>query len=119
MAIKFRVLEKGQSGVPGGGVKKFYASIVIDGEDGVDELVKDIEKFSSLSEPDIIGVIAALENSIRNRLANSIIVRLEKLGTFYLSLSSEGRETAKDVNLGCVKSVLPEQLRRNMLLLIN
>jgi predicted histone-like DNA-binding protein len=105
MAIKFKVIEKGQPGIPGGGVKKNYASMAIEGEDSIDELVKDIEKFSALSEPDIIGVIVALENSIQNRLANSRIVRLEKLGTFYPTLSSEGRDTAEEVNSGCVKSV--------------
>jgi len=32
MAIKFKVIERGQPGVPGGGEKKFYASAVMAGE---------------------------------------------------------------------------------------
>ena len=40
--------------------KKWYASIYNDGEISVDDLVKQIEKFSALSEADIKGVIIAL-----------------------------------------------------------
>jgi len=90
MPIKYKLVEKGQPGVIGGGEKKWYASIVNDGEMTVDDLVKSIEKFSALSEADIKGVIIALENVIQDALASSKIVRLEKLGTLYPSLSSEG-----------------------------
>lgn len=90
MPIKYRLLEKGEPGVAGGGTKKWYASVVTDGEVSIDELVKSIEKFSALSEADIRGVIIALENVIQDALANSKIVRLEKLGSLYPSLSSEG-----------------------------
>jgi DNA-binding protein, histone-like, putative len=105
MAIKFNVREKGQPGVVGGGTKKFYAAIVTDGEATVDELVKDIEKFSSLSEPDIRGVIVALENVIQNKLADGKIVRLEKLGSLYPTLSSEGVEKAEELTSNHIKEV--------------
>lgn len=90
MAIKYRLLEKGEPGVAGGGTKKWYASVVTDGEVSIDDLVKSIEKFSALSEADIRGVIIALENVIQDALADSKIVRLEKLGSLYPSLSSQG-----------------------------
>jgi predicted histone-like DNA-binding protein len=105
MAIKYKVIQKSQPGVTGGGTKKFYASIVTDGEATVDDLAKEIEKFSSLSEPDIYGVIIALENVIQNRLANSQKVRLQKLGTFYPALSSEGKDTEEEVDAHAVRSV--------------
>ncbi|GHT18382.1 hypothetical protein FACS189429_4830 [Bacteroidia bacterium] len=105
MAIKFKTVERGQPGVAGGGVKKYYASIVTDGEVTIDDLTKEIEKFSSLSEPDIRGVIIALENVIQNKLAESKIVRLEKLGTFYPAISSEGKTTAAEVTEHAIKGV--------------
>jgi len=101
----YKVIEKGQPGVVGGGVKKYYAGIVYDGEVVVDDLVVSIEKFSALSEPDIRGVIAALENVIQNQLADSKIVRLDKLGTFYPTISSEGKDKAEDVSSSAIKSV--------------
>lgn len=105
MTIKYCVREKGQPGVVGGGTKKFYASIVTDGEATVDDLVKDIEKFSSLSEPDIRGVITALENVIQTKLAEGRIVRLERLGSLYPTLSSEGMDKAEEVNSNSIKEL--------------
>lgn len=103
--IKFKVVQKGQPGVAGGGTKKYYANIITDGEATIDDLVKDIEKFSSLSEPDIRGVIVALENVIQNKLAEGKIVRLEKLGSLYPALSSEGVEKAEDLTSKNIKEV--------------
>lgn len=90
MAIDYKVVEKGQPGVVGGGEIKFYTQIVYGKEATVDELVKNIEKFSALSESDIRGVIYALENVAQGR-----IVRLEKLGSFYPTISSQGETEEK------------------------
>ena len=105
MAIKYKSIQKTQPGVAGGGVKKFYATVVVDGEVTVDDLVKEIEKFSSLSEPDIRGVIIALENVIQNKLADSKRVQLEKLGTFIPTMHSEGRDKEEEVNSHVIRSV--------------
>lgn len=64
----------------------------------IDDLVKAIEKFSALSEADIRGFIIALENVMQNALANSKIVRLDKIGSLYSSLSSEGTATPEEFN---------------------
>ncbi|MSN86263.1 HU family DNA-binding protein [Riemerella anatipestifer] len=105
MSIKYKVIERVQPGVAGGGDKKWYASVTTDGEVGIDDLTKQIEKFSALSEADIKAVIIALENVIQNALADSKIVRLEKLGTLYPTLSSGGATTEKDFNQSLIKSV--------------
>jgi predicted histone-like DNA-binding protein len=93
MAIKYKLVQKGEPGVVGGGTKKWYANIVNDGEMDIDDLVSEIEKFSALSEPDIKGVIVALENVIQKALADSKIVRLEKLGSLYPAISSSPADT--------------------------
>ena len=103
MPVKYKVIQRPQPGVAGGGTKKYYASVVNDGEFTIDEMVKEIEKFSALSEPDIRGVIIALENVIQTQLANSKIIRLEKLGSFFPTLSSEGETSADEVDNHSVK----------------
>ncbi|MPQ46199.1 DNA-binding protein [Marinifilum sp. N1E240] len=105
MSIDYKVMEKGQPGVVGGGVKKFYAQIVNGKEATIDEIVDDIEKFSALSEADIRGVIIALENEIQNKLAQGRIVRLEKIGSLYPSISSKGEDTADKVSAASIKKV--------------
>jgi predicted histone-like DNA-binding protein len=96
MAIKYKLVEKGEPGVVGGGTKKWYARCITDGELTIDDLVEQIEKFSALSEADIKGVIIALENVIQNAIADSKIVRLEKLGSLYPSISSKGANLEED-----------------------
>lgn len=105
MSIDYKVVEKGQPGVVGGGEKKFYAQIVNGKEVTMDELVAEIEKFSALSEADIRGVIIALENTIQSKLAQSRIVRLEKLGSLYPSISSSGELEAGKVNGNTIRRV--------------
>ena len=103
MSIKYTVIERGEPGVTGGGTKRWYAQVKTDGEMSVDDLVKEIEKFSALSEADIRGVIIALENVIQKELANSKIIRLDKLGSFYPSLSSGGAESEDKFNVNLIK----------------
>lgn len=105
MSIKFSVVERPQPGVKGGGTKKWYANAITNGELTIDDLAKQIEKFSALSEADIKGVIVALENVIQEALAESKIIRLDKLGSLYATLSSSSAPTEKEFHSGLIKSV--------------
>lgn len=98
MSIKYKLTQKGEPGVRGGGTKKWYATMATDGELTIDDLTKSIERFSALSEADIRGVIIALENVIQDALANSKIVRLEKLGSLYPGISSSGTDRKEEFN---------------------
>ncbi|MFA7686396.1 MAG: HU family DNA-binding protein [Moheibacter sp.] len=96
MSIKYRLIEKGQPGVAGGGTKKWYGTIVREEDVTTDDLVRIIEKSGSLSEPDIRGVIIALENEIQIALAHGSTVRLDRLGTLYPSIKSAGVDRESD-----------------------
>ncbi len=103
MSIKYNVIERPEPGVAGGGIKKWYAAVANDGELAIDDLVKQIEKFSALSEADIRGVIIALENVIQDNLINGKIIRLDKLGSFYPGLSSNGATSAAEFDQSLIK----------------
>jgi predicted histone-like DNA-binding protein len=105
MAITFKAQERGEPGVIGGGAKRYYASVVFEKEVTVDTLVKEIEKFSALSEPDIRGAILALENVIQEKLSDGHIVRLDKLGSFYPTISSAPSDTPEQVSAANVKKI--------------
>lgn len=104
MPIKYKLMQKAQPGVAGGGTKKWYAAAATDGELTVDDLAKLIEKFSALSEPDIRGVIIAMENVIVDQLVQGKIIRMDKLGSFYPSLSSEGVSKEEDFTVANIKN---------------
>jgi predicted histone-like DNA-binding protein len=102
MAIKFKVIERGQPGVAGGGTKKFYASPVMDGEINLAELTKAIEKICTVSGADIRAVLYALVDVSIDNLANGTIVRLGDLGSMRVSLNSEGKATAEEVTASAI-----------------
>jgi len=101
--MKFKAVEKANPN--NREVKKWYAQIVFNGEATMDELVRDIEKFSALSEPDIRGVVIALENVVQTKLAEGKIVRFDKLGSLYPSLSSNGVGKREMVSANNIRSV--------------
>ncbi|HSO87005.1 MAG TPA: HU family DNA-binding protein [Draconibacterium sp.] len=103
MAVKFKVIEKGQPGVPEGGVKKFYASTQSSGEMTLGKLTKSIEMMSTVSGADIRAVLYALVEVIKMSLADGQIVRLAELGSLRISLASIGEDSAEDVTSRSVK----------------
>lgn len=104
MAVKFKVVEKGEPGVPGGGAKQFYARTVTQGEANISQLTRSIEKISTVSGADIRAVLYALVDVIKDDLAAGRIVRIGDLGSLRISISSEGRATAAEVNAAAIKS---------------
>ncbi|MFC2138281.1 HU family DNA-binding protein [Bacteroidota bacterium] len=104
MSIKFYVIEKGQPGVSGGGVKKFYASTKANGEVSLAGLTKSIEKMSTVSGADIRAVLYAMVDVMINELSDGKIVRLGELGSLKVNISSEGRDSSDDVNAKCIKN---------------
>ncbi|WP_276967955.1 hypothetical protein [Chryseobacterium sp.] len=64
MSIKYNLIQRVQPGVTDDVKKKWYAVAINDDEITVENLCKQIEKFSALSEADIRGVAIALYNVI-------------------------------------------------------
>ncbi|NOU45907.1 MAG: DNA-binding protein [Bacteroidales bacterium] len=104
MAINFKVIERGEPGVVGGGTKKFYASPVMDGEMNLSDMTKAIEKICTVSGADIRAVLYALVDVSVDNLSNGTIVRLGDLGSMRVSLSSEGKATAAEVTASAIKN---------------
>ncbi|MGP1462904.1 HU family DNA-binding protein [Tannerella sp.] len=104
MAIKFKVIEKGQPGVAGGGVKKYYASANVTGEKTLAGLTRDIERMSTVSGADIRAVLYALVDVMQSSLADGQAVRLGELGSLRINISSEGKDTEKEVTADAIRS---------------
>ncbi|AEE16285.1 HU family DNA-binding protein [Treponema brennaborense] len=100
---QYRVMERGEPGVAGGGKKKWYALAVNSREDTIDDITKSIEKISTVSGADIRAVLYALVDVSVQALERGEIVRLGDLGSMRLTLSSEGKEKEADVTAASIK----------------
>ncbi len=103
MSVKFKVIEKGQPGVVGGGEKKFYANASTSGELTLDKLTKRIEKNSTVGGADIRAVLYAMVETMQDAMEDGQIVRLGDLGSLRVSVSSNGEDTAEDVTVRSIK----------------
>ena len=103
MPIYFKVISRGEPGVPGGGVKKFYASPELNGELTLNDLTKLIEDISSAKGADIRAVLYALVTVAVNGLENGKIVRLGDLGSLRPSFNSDGKKTKEEVKASAIK----------------
>lgn len=103
MAIPFKVIEKGQPGVTGGGTKKYYASSTLTGELTLEKLTKQIERVSTVNGADIRAVLYAMVQIMQDALADGQAVRLGDLGSLRVNISSQGEETPEDVTTNSIK----------------
>lgn len=97
MTIKFRVIERAEPGVTGGGTKKFYASAANQGVASLDDITKLIEKISTVSGADIRAVLYAMVDVISAELERGRIVRMGELGSLRVSISSRGKTLYDEV----------------------
>lgn len=104
MSIKYKVIARGQPGVKGGGIKKYYASANITDVQTLADLTSTIEKMSTVSGADIHAVLYSLVQVMQTALADGQIVRLGELGSLRISISSKGMNTPKEVNAASIKS---------------
>jgi predicted histone-like DNA-binding protein len=104
MPVNFKVIERGQPGVAGGGEKKFYATSQSNGEMTLAGLTHAIEKISTVSGADIRAVLYALVDTITDSLGEGRIVRLGELGSLRVSISSDGFPDAGEVTSSAIRN---------------
>ncbi|MBS2210174.1 HU family DNA-binding protein [Carboxylicivirga mesophila] len=104
MAVKYKVIERGQPGVAGGGEKKFYANALTNGELTLEKLTTRIEKISTVGGADIRAVLYALVDVMTDGLEEGAIVRLGDLGSLRVSISSNGEINEEDITSHSIKS---------------
>lgn len=83
--------------------EKFYAAVINNGSIDMNKLAERIAYQSTLTPGDCYNVLSALENNVIDELKEGRIVRLGELGTFRLSVSSNGSDTYEEGHTGLVK----------------
>lgn len=106
MTVKFNIVERGKPGDPAA-PKKFYASVKASGRVTMRDLAETAARESTLSTMDMMAAYESLIALIPLELARGNVVELGDFGNFWLRISSEGCETAEEVNESKIKKVLP------------
>ena len=104
MSIEFNVIQRGEPGVVGGGVKKYYASGQSSGEISLGSMGKRIEQMCTVNGADVRAVIYAMLEVMILEMADGKIIRLGELGSLRVNISSEGMEKEEDVKASVIRS---------------
>ncbi|MDO6803812.1 HU family DNA-binding protein [Wenyingzhuangia sp. 1_MG-2023] len=83
--------------------KKFYAQAVATGTVDLERLAYLVANQSTVREADCYAVILSLVHNIVDELQQGRIVKLDKLGSFQVSVRSTGVETVEEVSTYSVK----------------
>jgi predicted histone-like DNA-binding protein len=117
MAFQYEVKTK-RSGL-GNKEAKFYAIPVRSGEVSTRQLAREISKRCTLSETDVRATLIALTETMQDFLHDGYSVRLDDLGRFTISATSDGYDTPEDCTPKKVRAnkicfMADKELKRNL-----
>ena len=75
---------------------KWYAHAVKQGELTMDDIATQIESACSMRKSDVVAVLMELRDVMERGLKAGMVVNLEEMGKFYLSIKSECVDAPKD-----------------------
>jgi predicted histone-like DNA-binding protein len=101
MAIKVKKISRPLPGNPG--QAKWYLTQSKSGTVKIDDIGARIEKASSLSAGDINNVLTNLIDELPGFIALGQTIQLGDFGTFRISVSSEGTDTAEELTAHNIK----------------
>lgn len=84
--------------------KKWYLTRAAGRAVDLDEIAEDIQSRSAMTKGDILAVLSNLVQVLPTHLKKGDSVRLGSFGSFRLSISSTGAESAEAVNVNSVKN---------------
>lgn len=85
--------------------EKYYADIVGEGKTTLSDLAKYASTVSTVSKADILAVLESTFSKIADDVADGKIVYVGEYFTLQAGGSSEGRDTAEEVNASSIESV--------------
>ncbi|MDR1459207.1 MAG: HU family DNA-binding protein [Bacteroidales bacterium] len=103
MAVKYSLTEKGNPLKPED-IKKWYANAKSTGNIGIKAIGKEITQRSTVNYADTVAVLEALTQVLTERLAEGQIVRFGDLGSFQVSIGSEGVEKPEKFNSNMIRT---------------
>ena len=103
MAVKYCVFQQ-KYDMSGNGSNKFYARTQSVGQMSFNKLCVRISDRCTATKADVMASLEGCIAVIKQAMEDGFIVRLGDFGSFQLSLSSEGTETAKEFDSSKIKN---------------
>ncbi|MDR3198767.1 MAG: HU family DNA-binding protein [Planctomycetaceae bacterium] len=103
MAIKLKKIQKKNPQQLN--ISKWYFTQEKTGSVGINEIAKEIEGRSALSFGDVQSTLSNLVDMMPLFLKMGQTIKLEGFGSFHITVSSEGTDTAEELNTRHVKGV--------------
>ena len=97
MSIEFKMVPK-QNNIASPPQTKYYPCAVSKGEVDLEYLAEIIASRSTVTVADCYGVLIGMSQVIGEELANGKIVKIDRLGTFALTLKGVGTDTPEKLN---------------------
>jgi len=104
MPISFKVVQKRNPQSPND-PQKYYADIVGNGETTLDDLAKYAPTVSTVSKADVLAVLESTFSKIAEDVGDGKIVYVGEYFTVQAGGSSEGKDTAAEVNTSSITAV--------------
>lgn len=90
MSIKLKKVKKGQPGIKGGGAYTYHAAVEKNGKYNISQIADIIADDTGLDLNTTKKVLFSLIDNIPDLISNGNIVKVGDLGSFRLSIKSEG-----------------------------
>lgn len=97
MSVRFKMVPK-QNNIASPPQTKYYPCAVSSGEVDLERLADTVADRSTLSPADCYAVMVAMSEVIGEELARGKIVKIDRLGTFALTLKGTGTEDPERLN---------------------
>ena len=104
MALKFSVVAKKNPSDPNSPFR-YYPQPISSGESGFKNLARKIQRNTGQNYPDVIGVLAALEDILPEEIKNGRIIRLGDIGSFYPGYRTSPSDTPEEVTSRNIEQV--------------
>ncbi len=103
MTVMYKSVPKVQPGVLGGGLIKFYATIVRERPVELRKFASEIANMSTLTTTDVFAVLEAFVDRLYVHMEEGRIVRMGDFGTFTPSLNSLSNDQPESVSRSSIK----------------
>lgn len=103
MAVKYKIIQRAEPGVTGGGTLKYYLTSIRDDIIDFEELIEEVSALSTVNGADVSAVLYGLVEMLTKLLSRGHSIELGGLGFLRVNISSSGTELEEDAHPSMIR----------------